>query len=258
MNDQPLTHRQASLMREQGDYPGALSLLRQSLAAAELAARSTHVQVFFVMFEWELLAEKYPPARAALAEVRDGQVTKLMNGDLLFGRGDSNGRDDDGVPCGTRFSLIVEMNRTLADTPATHGLFAWLDATAPDLARQYSHVALPAVVDAGDFSLADRYLGYPLERLADVNTTAAAMPLFPPAGQAPRLAAELMNLTTGVRLGMAIRRGQGRETEAAAWRDALLSGLASDELRALAQQELDQPGAINDAIVRHQMASEEG
>lgn len=256
MTMQEPAHAQARSMREQGNYSEALALLPQLLADAEAATSSSQVHLFFVMFEWQLLAEDYPPALPALAEARDVQVSKLMKGDLLVGRADSDGRDDHGTLCRSRFSLIAQMNKLLADTAATHALFAQLDATAPGLARQYAGIALPAVVEAGDFALADRYLGYPLAGLALVNATAATMPLFPPDGQAPRLGAELMNLATDVRLGIAIRRGQGREPEATAWREALLSGLATDELRRLAERELDEPGAINAALVDHRMASE--
>src|SRR5690606_15563894 len=114
---------------------------------------------------------------------------------------------------------------------ATHALFLQIEAQEPALAQRYAWLALPAIVAAGDFALAERYRGDPLELLHEVNATAARSELFPAGRQAPRLAADLMNLTREARIGIAVLHGLGRTGEALAVRDALLAGLASDELR---------------------------
>jgi hypothetical protein len=156
----------------------------------------------------------------------------------------------------SRFSLICQMNEIIDDARSTCELFARLDVSAPALARRHAAQALPAIVEAGDFALADRYRSAPLAHLDAVNATARDLPLFPAPGAAPRLAAELSNLLGDVRIGMAVLRGQGHAAQADAVRHTLLAGLASDVLRAMAQRELDDPGSITRELVAHQMAQE--
>ena len=243
-----------SALRREGRHAEALPLLQQLFADAGQAmkpARSTH---FIIMLEWKFLADAYAPARAALQAERDGQIRLLLAGEHAFGRHDS------GMPQAgdmSRFSLIVEMNDTLGDARSTADLFAQLDSSAPELARQYAWQALPAIVEAGNFALADRYRRAPLEHLETVNALAASQPLFPAPGMAPRLATELMNLVKDVRIAAAVLRGQGQATEADALYAALLAGLADDAMRALALRELDAPGSITADIVKRQMEQEQ-
>jgi hypothetical protein len=167
------------------------------------------------------------------------------------------GPDGDTHPAflhGSRFALIAEINRILGDARSTYEVFVRLDAMRPDLARRHAFLALPAVVAACDFALADRYQGEPLARLAALNATAATFPLFPPPEQAPRLAAELTLLVNDVRIASAVLRGRGRANDALALRARLLAGLPSGPVRALAQRELDEEGTIMREIVAHQMA----
>ncbi|TDY34238.1 hypothetical protein [Janthinobacterium sp. 75] len=243
-----------SALRREGRHAEALPLLQQLFADAGQAmkpARSTH---FIIMLEWKFLADAYAPARAALQAERDGQIRLLLAGEHAFVRHDS-GRPQAGDM--SRFSLIVEMNDTLGDARSTADLFAQLDSSAPELARQYAWQALPAIVEAGNFALADRYRRAPLEHLETVNALAASQPLFPAPGMAPRLATELMNLVKDVRIAAAVLRGQGQATEADALYAALLAGLADDAMRALALRELDAPGSITADIVKRQMEQEQ-
>ncbi|MGK5081380.1 hypothetical protein [Janthinobacterium sp. HLX7-2] len=209
------------------------------------------------MLEWKFLADAYAPAHAALKAERDEQIRRLLAGGQYVGRDDSGGQQTE-MPFGraSRFSLIVEMNETLGDSRSTYALFARLDASDAELARQYAWQALPSVIEAGDFALADRYRGAPLAQLDMVNALAASLPLFPVPGTAPRLAAELTNLVKDVRIAIAVLRGQGHAAEADALRGALLAGLAQDDLRALAQRELDAAGSITQLLVERHMAQE--
>lgn len=118
------------------------------------------------------------------------------------------------------------MNETLADAHATYALFLQLLAQRPERARREAFLALPAIVAAGDFALAQQYLSDPLERLAGLNQLASQLPLFPPAGMAPRLAAELMNFVRDVVLKTAVLQDQGRAAEAESLRNAALAGIA--------------------------------
>lgn len=245
-------------LREEGLHADALVLLQQLFAEAAQAIAATRPGHFMLMLEWQFLAELYPPARHALKNARDEQIRLLLAGDLHWGRdGGSTPQAEFVFPRASRFSLIAEMNDTLGDARSTAELFAQLDASAPELARQYAWQALPAVVESGNFSLAERYRTAPLAHLDMVNALAASHPLFPAPGRPPRLAAELMNLVKDVRIAVAVLRGQEQGAEADALCAALLAGLANDAMRALAQRELEAPGTITADIVNGQMAQDQ-
>jgi hypothetical protein len=251
MNDRGFRDEAPGVLRRAGRHGEALALLQHQLAGAARAGAPARPGLFLIMLEWAFLASDYPPARAALEEARDEQIGRLAAGDMTIGP------DGDTYPAflhGSRFALIAEMNRILGDTRSTYEVFVRLDAMRPDLARRHAFLALPAVVAACDFALADRYRGDPLAHLAALNATAVAFPLFPPPDQAPRLAAELTLLVNDVRIASAVLRGRGRTSDALALRARLLAGLPSGPVRSLAQRELDDEGTIMREIVAHQMA----
>lgn len=231
-------------LEAEGRHDELLAYLQALYAEAEAAPAPTRPDYFMTMFQWSLLIDQYPPAAAALAVARDEQVRRLLQGEPYTGsapwledRREMFGRVE-------RISLIIEMNEKLGDPRATYVLFQQLEAQQPALARQYGWRVLPAVVEVGDFALAERLRGDPLALLHDVNRAAATMPLFPPGREAPRLAADLSNLSRDVRIATAVLRGLDREPEAQALRSALLDGLANEELRVMAERELEVPGTI--------------
>lgn len=241
----------------EGRHGELLAYLEALYAQTEQAPAPARTDYFMTMFQWELLIEKYAPAASALARARDEQARRLLAGELYTGTAPWLEDRRQMFARVERFFLIVDMNETLDDPRATHALFLQLEARQPDLARRHAWRALPAIVEAGDFALAERYRGDPLEQLAAVNCNARSWTLFPPAGQAPRLAGELMNLTREVRIAIAVLRGLGRQAEADAVRDGLLGGLANEELRVLAERELDEPGTISRRVAEHQMAQDQ-
>ncbi|MBQ5948689.1 hypothetical protein [Massilia sp. ST3] len=256
MSDIPEHVTRMNELSEAGRHDELLALLRQSFDEVEQAVAPERTDLFFTMFRWSMLAEEFAPARKALEDVRDDQTARLLAGDLYVGRDRETSTDEDCYLRIGRFSLVVQMNETLGDAGSTHRLFARLDAEQPGLARRCAWQALPALVEMEDFSLADRYRKDPLELLEEVNRAAMQWPLFssPPM---PRMSAELSNLARDVRIGIAVLRGLGRPAEAESLREALLSGLKSDELREWARRELIEPGAIRQAFVAHQMAEDE-
>ena len=249
-----ISFERTQALREAGRFGDLLDLLLQSLAEAEHETAPHRTRFFITMFEWKLLAEHYLPARTALETVREEQVARLLAGELYIGKNDPDGRTERWERA-DRFLLIAEIDDLLADALSTYALFTRLDVEQPALARRYAWRALPAMVEAGDFALAERYRKDPLERLADVNRAATVWPLFPPPVH-PRLSAELSGLVGEVRIGGEVLRGLGRGDEADALRAALLSGLASAELREWAQRELDEPGSITRHFVECKMALE--
>lgn len=207
-----------------GRYAEALELVLQSFARADESQ-------FIIMFAWRLLLDEYAPARDAMVRERDAQAAKLLAGELDFGEGGP-------------FRLIVGMNNDLKDQRATYELFLRLLEVKPEAVRGAVHLALPAIVEAGDYALAESYLDDPLSRLEELNALADNLPLFPQAGVAPRLAAELHNFMREVSMLAAVHREQGRRAQADALLEAALAGLNRKDLRTWAARELADPGAI--------------
>lgn len=242
-------------LEEAGRYADALALLERQLDEAEREAAPTRSRYFMPMFQLERLLEHHAPARAAMVALRDAQSVRLLAGELYTGTDPAPAKDT--YQRVERFSLIADMDEALGDVRSTYDIFRQLEAQRPELARSYSWRALPAMIEVGDFVLADRYRRPPLDALRNVNLSARELPLFPPPNQAPRLAADLSNLVKDVRISMAVLRGLGDPAGADALRAALLDGLAYPDLKDLARRELDEPGTITRESVAHRMAEEE-
>lgn len=241
-------------LEDEERYAELLACLEELYAETEAKAAPERTDYFMTLFQWKMLIEKYAPAAEALARLRDEQARRLLAGEYHAG---SAAHDPMHFQRADRVALIVEMNRTLEDPGATRALFLQLEARDPVLARRDAYRMLEAIVEAGDVALAERYRGDPLALLRTVNVTAQTMPLFPPGREAPMLAADLSNLAKDVRIAIAVLRGLQRETEAHALRRALLDGLANDELRAMAERELDAPGTIHRIHAERQTALDE-
>jgi ribosomal protein S18 acetylase RimI-like enzyme len=220
----------AILAHREGRYGEALSLLLGLFALED----DTH---FITMFAWSQLIEHHAPARAAMVRERDTQASRLLAGDLNFGKED-NCRPND------RFGVIVNMNETLKDSRATYDLFLQLLASQPQMAKRRAWRALPAIVEAQDYVLGERYVSDPLPELEELNSLARKLPLMPADGTAPRLAVELANFMRGVSLCAAVWRGLGRGAQADALLQTAIAGLANDAMRALALRELVERGTI--------------
>jgi hypothetical protein len=235
---------------EDGRYDDALRCLQAVTGRVLTSPEAAKRNGFMTMFHWKLLTEAYGPARDALARVRDEQAARVLDGDFVTMSATYR------IP-GSRFHLVAHLDEMLGDVPATAALFARLEALAPEQAARDAHAALPALVQAGDFTRAERYLPRnPLDRLNELNALALDLPLFPPDQSAPRLAAELSNFVKDVQLRATTREGLGRDAEAHALRAAALAGLASEEMRALAERELAEPGSIRRELVARHMARE--
>ncbi|MET3115895.1 hypothetical protein AAKU64_000098 [Undibacterium sp. GrIS 1.8] len=235
----------AVMARSEGLYEDALRLLRGVFGRIRESVPGTDESYFITMFEWSQLCAEYYPAYEALVSARDEEVVYLLNGDDTFGTRAVAWPH-------SRFQVIVNMNETLNDTRATYELFKQLLSLQPTFAHREASFALPAIVEAEDFVLATRYLADPLPRLKELNQLAAQLPLFPPISVAPRLAAELMNFMRDVILGATVLEGLGKDAEARSLRDAALTGIASDEIRALANLEIAVPDTIMRELSSHQ------
>jgi ribosomal protein S18 acetylase RimI-like enzyme len=233
MTPDPALER-AMLAQREGRYDDALSLLLDVFARGD----ETH---FITMVAWRGLIALYAPAREAMVRERDAQTSRLLAGDATFGKE----RDDQP---GNRFKVIIDFNEALNDSRATYDLFRQLLNNQPTLAARHTWRVLPAIVEAEDYALAERYISDPLPRLAELNRLAQTLPLMPAGGEPPRLAAELSNFARELSLCTAVWRGLGRGNEADTLRNAAIAGLANDEMRALALRELAERGAITREI----------
>ncbi|MRV73957.1 hypothetical protein GJ700_19805 [Duganella sp. FT92W] len=229
-----------------GRHDEALRLIQQQFKRIATSANDSHVDFFITMFEWKQLVGDFAAARTAMISERDEQVRRIFDGDTIFCA--------DGFMPISRLRVIVEMNETLQDSRSTYRVITQLLTDHSELVRNDMHRALPAIVEAGDYALAIQHIKNPLSRLDELNRMALELPLYPPAGKGPRLAAELSGLIRNVALLDKALKGQGKDAEAEALRHAALTGIQSDQLRALATRELAEPGAITKAVVEHQMA----
>jgi hypothetical protein len=233
--------------RREGRPEESLQLLLGLLGELDADPRRFSELYFITIFEWSLLVEDYAPARTALALARDEQVRRLLDGDeITAGPGPGAARAH------SRFSLVVEMNRILKDDLATHALFVRLLALQPARAAREAYRVLPAIVAAGDFALARSYLRDPMADLVRLNQLASELPLFPASREGartpPRLASELTIFIQDVALNVAVLQGLGQPEDAQSLRQRALSGIVSEEVRALGERELNAPGTISKEI----------
>lgn len=100
------------------------------------------VRLSFALGAWAELAAVYPPARQALDAVRERDMALLLAGQGGF----------------HLFHDVAAINDTLGEQERTHALFTSLAEVAPDLAQSCLSIALPSLIAAGDFELAERML----------------------------------------------------------------------------------------------------
>ena len=204
---------------------------------------------FIASYLWQLLVPCHSPARETLTSMRDHQASKLLAGDHIYSADVRRPR--------SRFEVVADINGILKESRSTYDVFVQFEWLLPDLAGRQAYRALPAMVEAGDFARADRYLADPLDQLVHLNDLIPHLPLFPPAGVPPRLAGELSNFMRDVRLREATLRGLGREADAQTLQAAALAGIMSNEMRTLAEREITEPGTIISEVTEHRMAIDE-
>lgn len=155
------------------------------------------VRLSYALRDWVALASRYPPALVALEQIRDAKSNALLNGD-----GDLD-----------TFRDVEAINRDLDSVPRTYALFAQIAAANPALAQQCARKAFPALVAAGDFALAARFLPEPenyVRSLAETFNEAILSLESTPESNAPALQAFAYNYVCDVRLVLAVLTGVGR------------------------------------------------
>lgn len=236
--------------RSTGRYEEALQSLLQLTALLDDQQTDTNRLIFFTMLEWQLLTEVYAPAKQALCEVRNRHKQKLIEGDNSVGTTGARSHL-------TRFSLIADMNRLLNEPDSTYRLYMQLRQLQPAIASQETTLALPTIVAAQNFELAEQHLPELKYSLTDINQLSRKLALLPPHGTAPRLAAELMVLAGNLKLHIDVLNGLGRQDEAQTIRTQTLQAIDSEALRSLAEQEIRVPGSILEMLTEYEMQHEQ-
>lgn len=171
------------------------------------------IRLSFALDYWMELASVYPPARAALEKIRDEKSTLALT--------------DAGTP--EIFSDVVAINKVLGHEERTHRLFAGLDRSNPALADRCLDQALPAVVKAGDFALARKYLPEPENQIRDLsaalNRDVQNLKRLPRT-LAPLLRVRVRNYVSKTRLLLAVVAGTDQGSEL-----IRLKGLSCDLLQ---------------------------
>ena len=80
-----MDHSRVVKLMQEGALDEALSVLEQLFKNAELAVAPTPSDIFMTMFQLQLLAEQYEPARVFLRNMRDNQAERLLAGDIYVG-----------------------------------------------------------------------------------------------------------------------------------------------------------------------------
>ncbi|GGX21430.1 hypothetical protein [Undibacterium macrobrachii] len=160
------------------------------------------VRLSFALSYWMELAEKYPRAREVLVEIRDRKAEALR-----VGKGDRELLHD-----------VISINENLGSTAETHALFVQLEASSPQLAESSAKLALPAIVAAGDFSLASRHMAQPENRIVQLseslNQDVEDLKSFPEA-QRPHIRDAYVHIyASEVQLVASVLRGLGKSQEA--------------------------------------------
>jgi hypothetical protein len=150
---------------------------------------------------WGELAERYAPAYAALAQVRDECAAAL-----LAGPADR-----------AQFGQVALLDKRLGDAAHTHALFQQVLERDPALASACAHAALPAMIAVGDFTLAERFLPHPEQLVRNESRhlnwefSSRRRRVF---STAPRLQACIHNYAAEVRKLVTVLEGRGRDTDA--------------------------------------------
>lgn len=176
------------------------------------------VRLSFALSDWCELGKVYPKALDALKEIRDRKTQRLISGE-----GDR-----------ALFHDVESINERLGDFRATYDLFRALNAINPTLARECAGLAMPAIVQIRDYSLAREFMGDPAAKLQKwsnvLNKDIADLANEPPR-EAPVQDAYVHIYAERVGLLLAVLSGIGDHGRAASVRQTALASVESAPVR---------------------------
>ena len=109
------------------------------------------VRLSYALYAWADLGQDYPPALDALEAVRQRDMALLLAGQGKRGL----------------FHDVVAINDELGKSEETHALCVALERADPALLLACADIALPAIIAAGDYALAERLLPAPEDTIRE-------------------------------------------------------------------------------------------
>lgn len=104
------------------------------------------VRLSFALNEWVELGKKYPKALTKLKEIRDEKTARLLAGEINR----------------ATFHDVRSINHYLGESESTVRLFKEIEAARPEFAKSVYTLADKALIAAGEYALARKYLGDPI------------------------------------------------------------------------------------------------
>jgi len=229
----------AAAARARGEHGEALRL-NQSIHHAPLPEDPFERSMrLFSLFEWGLLADAFPPARAAMHVLREREAA-------LLGAGADAAA---GADIEHRFRYLVELNGYLSDPRSTLALFRQLEQRAPAAAPRVFHSAAGALLDCGAADVLQRYLPEPQEgtryRAQYLNRIVRELAAAAENRSCIRRLAETLSFTNDLRLQCGLLKLLGKPGDAEALTETALSLIETKDTRELVRRELADPGTIS-------------
>lgn len=121
--------------------------------ALELRPSYYGVRLSFALADWVELGKSYPKALTILRSIRDEKARRLIAGEKR--------RD--------LFHDVESINDHLGEMNATVDLFKRLEAVEPEFTSSVYDLADEALVAAGEYALARKFMGDPADRFANAR-----------------------------------------------------------------------------------------
>jgi len=250
-SDLQKTLTEAKDLMESGQYEESLRRYVWYFDHSRNDAGQKGVRLSFALSGWIELGRRYPRAKQALVEIRDGDAAAFAQGQGYF----------------DLFQEIHSLNQYLNDDNATVALFGRIESSDPPLAQQCFGVVEGLLVDRGEYQRCLDYIGDPhaafdsirqsrdrmkqwedsqaamreqqtqrLQALAETNSAFANLPRLS-APVLPRLADK--NFVGQTRQLIEILVGANRRSDAEKIRDEALSVLDDPQLKSSVEDAAD-------------------
>jgi len=121
--------------------------------ALEYDAAMVGVRSSFALSYWKSLADIYPPAMAAMKEMRDKKTNQLI----------------DSIASVKLFSDVASLNRELNEEQKTISLFEKIDSTDHNKASKCFHYAKNALFNAKRYDILRNFIGNPMNEFQEIK-----------------------------------------------------------------------------------------
>jgi serine/threonine protein kinase len=145
---------EAKDLMSKGDYEEALQHYLWYFNHSRNDAGQKGVRLSFALSDWIELGRRYPKARQALIEIRDGDARELSKGRGYL----------------ELFTEVSSINTLLGDEEATYALFKSIGEQDKKLAQQcYDDVVEPMLVQRGEYELCMSYISDPQKKFESIR-----------------------------------------------------------------------------------------